>query len=39
MTDSADPNDSPEARLRALGITLPPPPTPAANYVGGCGRS
>lgn len=24
---------SPEARLQALGITLPPPPSPVANYV------
>ena len=24
---------SPEARLKALGIELPPPPSPAANYV------
>ena len=27
--------DSPEARLAALGITLPAPPSPVANYVNG----
>ena len=29
------PPDHPEARLAALGITLPEPPTPVANYVNG----
>ncbi len=27
------PEDTPERRLAALGIELPPPPSPAANYV------
>jgi enamine deaminase RidA (YjgF/YER057c/UK114 family) len=31
--NSAPPDESPEARLRALGVELPPPPRPAANYV------
>jgi enamine deaminase RidA (YjgF/YER057c/UK114 family) len=27
------PNDTPESRFAALGLTLPPAPRPAANYV------
>jgi enamine deaminase RidA (YjgF/YER057c/UK114 family) len=30
---AAEPAFDPEARLRELGITLPQPPTPVANYV------
>jgi len=33
LASAADPAFDPEARLRELGITLPQPPTPVANYV------
>ena len=33
QSDPVDPNYDPEARLVELGITLPSPPQPVANYV------
>jgi enamine deaminase RidA (YjgF/YER057c/UK114 family) len=33
-TAAAQAQQSPSARLKALGITLPPPPAPVATYVG-----
>ncbi|MEM9326588.1 MAG: RidA family protein [Bacteroidota bacterium] len=34
-TEGPDANYNPEARLQELGITLPSPPEPVANYVNG----
>lgn len=34
-TEVVDPNYDPEARLAEMGITLPSPPQPVANYVNG----
>lgn len=33
ITNAAAEGGSPQARLRALGIVLPPPPPPVANFV------
>ena len=35
QNDSDDKKFDPEARLQELGITLPEPPQPVANYVNG----